>query len=155
MRFAAAMSVRLVSVCAVSLVLIAGGAASGRDFWVSVAGNDGDAGTNEKPFATLERARDAIREAKKAGPFDAATTVWLRGGVYRIGRTFALDAQDSGAAEAPVVYRSAPGEVVRLVGGQQLPTSAFKLVTDDAGLKRLAPTAHGKVMRADLKALGI
>jgi parallel beta-helix repeat protein len=127
----------------------------GREYWVSTTGNDADAGTREKPFATLQRARDALREAKKAGPLRAGATVWLSGGIYWMEKTFALDAQDSGTAEAPVVYRSALGRKAHLVGGKQLPSGAFKPVTNIAALKRLHPSAHGKVMQVDLKALGI
>lgn len=127
----------------------------GQEYWVSTTGGDAHVGTKEKPFATLERARDAWRGAKKAGPPKAAVTVWLSGGVYRLQKSFVLDAQDSGTAEAPVVYRAALGQTVRLIGGKQIPSSAFKPVSDIAALKRLDPAAHGKVMQADLKAIGI
>ena len=46
------------------------------EFFVSPSGSDADAGTKAKPFASLERARNAIREAKKAGAV-GGFTVWL------------------------------------------------------------------------------
>jgi len=141
--------------CALSLILLARGVAMGQDYWVSTAGNDAEAGTKEKPFATLERAREGVREARKGGLPEGGITVWLRGGIYRMDKTFELDSQDSGTTTAPVVYRSAPGEEVRLVGGRQVPWIAFKLVTDVDVLKRLDPSAHGNLMQADLKAVGI
>jgi hypothetical protein len=49
------------------------------DFVVSPAGNDAHAGTKEKPFATFERAREAIREAKESWSTDGRFTVWLLG----------------------------------------------------------------------------
>jgi hypothetical protein len=61
------------------------GAALARDYWVAPAGNDADAGAQDKPFATLERARDALR-AEKART--SAVTVWVGGGTYAIARTF-------------------------------------------------------------------
>ena len=50
----------------------------GADYYVSPKGSDNNPGTSEKPFATLERARDAARAAKH----DSTVTIWLRGGTY-------------------------------------------------------------------------
>ena len=76
-----------------SFALLAEDAATAHEYWVSTTGNDADAGTQDEPFATLERARDAVREARKAGPPAACVTVWLRGGVYRMDKTFELGAR--------------------------------------------------------------
>ena len=56
-------------------------------FHVATAGVDTNTGTIEQPFATLERAREAIRELKKpSGGLPAGgATVYLRGGVYSHG----------------------------------------------------------------------
>lgn len=129
--------------------------AAGLEYWVSTTGHDAQPGTKEKPFATLERARDAVREAKKAGPLKGRVTVWLRGGLYQLEKTFELSAPDAGTADAPIVYRSAPGEEVRLTGGTEIPASAFRPVTNAAVLQRLDPSARSHVWEADLKALGI
>ena len=154
MRNAIATKVWFAATRLLLLAFLPGGDAMGQEYWVSAAGNDADVGTTEKPFATLERARNAVREARKGGLPKGGVTVWLRGGVYRMDKTFNLGEKDSGTAEAPVVYRPAPGEEARLVGGKQIPSSAFKLVTDVETLKRLDPAAHGKVMQADLKVVG-
>ncbi len=137
------------------LTLLIGGAALGRDYWVSPTGDDTNAGTREKPFATPQRARDALREATKSGLAQEGGTVWLRGGVYGMDKTLELEAQDSGTATTPVVYRSAPGEEVRLAGGTQIPAGAFKPVSDADVLQRLDPSAHGHVLQVDLRAVGI
>jgi len=52
-----------------------------RDFHVATSGNDSNPGTRSKPFATFERARDAIRELPPAAR-KHAITVWIRGGDY-------------------------------------------------------------------------
>jgi hypothetical protein len=155
MRNTIALTFRFVTMFVLSLALLAGGIALGEEYWVSTTGNDADAGTKEKPFVTLQRARGALREAKKAGPLKTGAIVWISGGVCWMDKTFTLDAQDSGTAETPVVYRSAPGQKVRMVGGKHLPSGVFKPVTNVAVLRRLDPSAHGKVMQVDLKALGI
>ena len=48
--------IRFTAACALSLALLAGGTAMGEEYWASATGSDADAGTKEKPFATLERA---------------------------------------------------------------------------------------------------
>ncbi|MCR4412164.1 MAG: hypothetical protein NUV77_07030, partial [Thermoguttaceae bacterium] len=125
------------------------------EYWVFTGGNDAEAGTREKPFRTLKRARDAVREARTRGLPQGGATVWIRGGVHRLDQTFELDRRDSGMPDAPVVYRSAPGEEVRLVGGTQVPSRVFQPVSHPGVLERLDPSARGKVLQADLKAAGI
>lgn len=119
----------------VCLALVLCGCLHG-DFFVSTKGSDSNPGTRQKPFRTLERARDALRAA---GPSKAAT-VWLRGGTYRLTKTFQLEAEDSGSAGHPVVYRAVAGETVRLTGGQPV-----------AGWRRW----KGSIKRADLRKQGI
>src|SRR5438270_12310960 len=75
------------------------------DFYVSPSGSDAGAGTISSPFATLEKARDAIRAAKPSGSEPGrAVTVWLRGGDFVRTNTLTLSALDSGSERAPVVW---------------------------------------------------
>ena len=92
--------VSAVFVCALS-------AATGNiEFYVAADGSDANAGTKERPFGSLEAARDAIRKVKKAGALKGAATVWIRRGVYYRTNTFRLTKEDSGTKEAPIVYRN-------------------------------------------------
>ena len=109
----------------------------GEEFYVSPKGADSNPGTKSRPFASLERARDAARAAKHEAPI----TIWLRGGDYRRTTTFALTSVDSGAAAAPVVYRAVPGERVRIIGGVPVGETLKKW--------------RGEILRADLRAQGI
>jgi hypothetical protein len=147
--------VQWTTACMLMLVQPAGGAEPGREYWVSTTGNDADSGTKEKPLATLERARDAAREARNGDHPKDGVTAWLRGGAYKLDKSFELNSKDSGRAGAPVVYRSVPGEEVRLVGGMQIPVGLFDPVTDLNATRRLEPSARSNVWQADLKALGI
>ena len=70
--------------------------------YVASNGSDSGSGTLQAPFATLVRARDEIRRLKPAGP----VTVYVRGGTYEMPATLQLTAQDSGTADAPIVYRA-------------------------------------------------
>ena len=134
------------------VLLLAVGARA--DWYVAPGGNDAQPGTLEQPFATLERARDEVRRAKQAGSVpQGGLVVWLRGGDHL--RTTALDltAEDSGAADRPILWRGYGEERVRLLGGRRL--DGFGPVTDPAVLKRLPEAARAKVRRLDLRAAGI
>jgi hypothetical protein len=131
-----------------------GSEARPMDLYVATNGRDAWPGTREEPFASLERAREAIRQLKSAGQFPAGgVTVRLREGIYPRADTFVLTAEDSGTAEAPIVYRAEKDERVRLIGGR--PIRGFTPVTDPAVLARLAEPDRGKVMQVDLKAQGV
>jgi hypothetical protein len=69
------------------------------NFHVSPNGNDAWAGTKHKPFATLERARDATRESRKKGLLSKGeVTVWLRDGVYERTQKTSMSATTSSTA---------------------------------------------------------
>lgn len=127
------------------LTMLTGGAAM-ADYYVSTQGKDTNPGTRDKPFATLERARDAIRDAEQTRP----VTVWLRGGVFRRDKPFELTAKDSG-----VSYRAFGTERVSVMGGVALPAGAFSTVSDAAVTRRLDPQAAPHILAADLKMLGL
>jgi hypothetical protein len=128
-------------------------AAEPAEFHVATTGKDENPGTTARPFATLERARDAIRESGLAGK--TTCTVWLHGGIHRRKQTFALDEQDSGTRGHSIIYSSAKGETARLIGGTVLKADAFSLVDDPALLDRLPEPARGKVYMLDIEAQGI
>jgi hypothetical protein len=111
------------------------------EFHVSPTGNDANPGTKEKPFATLEYARDAARLVK-------GSTVILAPGTYRMTKTLALDDRDSGT-------RFVGNGNARLTGSLEIPSGAVKPVTDPGILRRMLPEVRGKVLEIDLHALGI
>src|SRR5690606_15799600 len=83
-----------------------------RMFFVDPSGDDSGPGTAERPFGTLERAREA------AGPGD---TVVLRGGVHRLDRTLLLTEADSGVTYRAHGYGTPEQEEVVLRGGRRGP----------------------------------
>ncbi|MCI0536242.1 MAG: right-handed parallel beta-helix repeat-containing protein [Verrucomicrobiales bacterium] len=124
------------------------------DFYVSPSGSDAGAGTIARPFASLEKARDAVRAAKQSSPTrGGAVTVWLRGGDFVRTNALALSALDSGSEAAPVVWRAYGNERVRLLGGRIL--DGFQPVTNPAVLSRLDEAARNHVLELDLRARGI
>lgn len=126
-------------------------ASNGRDTWTGnlpAPSKDGKDG----PVATLVHARDLVRQLRREKPLEPVT-VTLRGGVYRVTEPLALTAEDSGSTQAPVTWRGAPSEAVRLLGGAEL--TAWAPVTDPAVRQRLDPAARAKVRHVNLKALGV
>ena len=120
-------------------------------FYVAPDGDDSNAGTYEQPFATPERARDAVRKLKEeSGLPEGGVTVYLRGGKYRLKKSFELGRQDSGQPDAPVTYSAYKGEEVTLTGGIELDASTFEPVTDEAILNRLPQGSRGEVYQIDL-----
>lgn len=119
-------------------------------------GQDNHAGTADQPLATLFSARDRLRDLRRKGelPRDGAT-VTLHSGTYTLDATFALNAEDGGTAESPIVYRAAPGEVVDLTGGVAIAPDALLPVTDCDVLERLPEEAREAVRVVDLAALGL
>ena len=122
---------------------------------MSPTGDDQNPGTSERPFRTLERARDAIRERRETEPLPpGGVTVVVQGGVYpRLSQSFSLTAEDSGTEESPIVYCAASGEEPVLRGGQAI--SNFEPLTDNAVTRRIPEAARRHVVQADLHAAGI
>ena len=128
-----------------------GSAASGAALHVCPDGDDANPGTKERPFATLERARDALRERGDGEP----GLVELRGGRHFRDRGFVLRGEDSGQSGQNVIFRVAPGEVAVLDGGHMLEPERFQAVEDAAVRKRMLPSVRNRVLQLDLGALGI
>ncbi len=60
----------------------------GLSFYISPDGNDAWSGRIERPFATLERARNQIRKLKQQGKMPSEeVTVELAPGVYQLSQT--------------------------------------------------------------------
>jgi hypothetical protein len=76
-------------------------ATNGRDDWSGTLPEPNETGT-DGPFATITRARDALRSLKQEGLFCQPATVWLRGGTYYQEETIVFEPRDSGTEGAPV-----------------------------------------------------
>ena len=122
------------------------------DFYVSPTGNDDGDGSLERPFASVERARDAVRALDKSGR--SGVKVAVMAGEYRVS-SLVFTAEDGGTEACPVTYCAyGDGEVI-LNGGVTLPHAAFTPVTDKAVLDRLPDGAKENVLAVDLFALGV
>ncbi len=135
---------------------LAGAKSDAKTFWVAPTGKDSSPGTEEQPFVTLEAARDAIRNLKKnKGYPSGGVVVYLRGGMYERSKSFELGPEDSGIANAPVVYQSCPGEEARLVGGRKISAMAFKPAAAEFCGRVGRASARRHILQANLKEDGI
>ena len=96
------------------------------DFFVAVDGNDAWSGKlaapnvqrTDGPFASLTRARDAIRKLKGDSPLAKPVTVLVRGGTYYLDKTLVFTPDDSGLKDCPISYTAYPGETPVISGGK-------------------------------------
>jgi len=99
-------------------------------YFVSTLGNDQWSGTlpapnaarTDGPFATLVRARDAVRELKRqqGGALRQPASVFVRGGTHFLNEPLVFTPDDAGTAQAPVTIAAYPGEQPVLSGGQRI-----------------------------------
>lgn len=76
-------------------------------------------GRTDGPFATIARARDAVRELKrKKRGLQQPVTVCIRQGTYFLDAPLVLTAEDSGTRACPITYAAYPGEKPMLSGGR-------------------------------------
>ena len=140
----------------VILVLLLGGiglaAAPKADFYLSLYGSDAWSGTlatpnaqgTNGPFATLERARDAVRDLKKSKPDDIV--VFIRAGTYRLDQTIVFGLADSGEGDSTVTYAAYPGETPVFSSGREI--KGWEMVSGE--LPGLPKEAQGKVLVAEV-----
>ena len=126
------------------------------ELFVAPDGSDSNPGTFDEPLATLEGAKAAVRDLKRAGLPRGGIVVWVRGGIYERTATFGLTDVDAGAADRPILWQAFPNETVRIVGGTQLDPAWFEAVTDVSPVwGRIDPLAQGQLLQVDLAAHGI
>ena len=122
------------------------------DFYLSPNGSDAWSGTltspnaqgTDGPFASMERARDAVRDLKKKKSTDIV--VLVREGTYQLEKTVVFGLEDSGAGDAVITYAAYPGEKPVFSSGQEI--KGFKKVTGE--LPGLPKEAQGKVLVANV-----
>ncbi|GAG52657.1 unnamed protein product, partial [marine sediment metagenome] len=121
-------------VAAAAVVLATGCVLPGRvryvaDFYVAPNGDDAWSGRlatpnyagSDGPFATVERARDALRQRSRPRyPSLGKFVVLIRGGTYYLAGPIVFQAEDSGSASAPIVYAAYPNESPVFTGGRPI-----------------------------------
>ena len=121
---------------------------------VSPDGNDNADGSLEQPFASLARARDAVKETVHSSLSTQGATVWIHGGDYRLFTPFTLNESNSGTVDAPITYRAVGEEKPRLLGGIEIPASTLTAIPETIAL-RLPIEARSAVRQVDLLKLEV
>ncbi|MBT3199317.1 MAG: right-handed parallel beta-helix repeat-containing protein [Phycisphaerales bacterium] len=121
------------------LLLLAVPARGAGEFYVAVDGDDANPGTKTKPFATIGRARDAVRGAKES------VTIYLRGGEYRLGETVVFTTADSAPPGCRITYAAAPGE--KVVIGSGVVVSGWKKLRGNIWVAPIPKELKGKLFR--------
>lgn len=88
-------------------------------FVVAPGGDDANPGTEQRPLATLKRAKEAVRRRIAAG-LTSDVTVLIRGGTYQLTEPLVFGPEDSGTENCAVTYAAWPGETVVLSGGRKI-----------------------------------
>lgn len=97
-------------------------------FYVAPNGDDGWSGKlaapnaerTDGPFATIARAREAIRAMSAEERVAHPITVWIRGGSYYLEEPLVFGPEDSGTFASPITYAAYPGETPILSGGRPI-----------------------------------
>lgn len=124
-------------------------------FYISPSGNDAWSGKlaevngqkTDGALATLTRARDLVREARRAGggPAPAGIDVVLRGGIYFLTEPLVLETADSGSAACPIRWMAFAGESPVISGGQKIENwENGTLNGHSVWVARLGAAAQGK-----------
>ncbi len=80
-------------------------AAEPIELFVSPQGRDSDVGSKAAPFASIERAQGAVREALD-GDRSRGVTVWMGEGTYEVKKALAFGPEDAPEGAARVTYRA-------------------------------------------------
>ena len=118
--------------------------------YVSPAGNDRNPGTADAPFATLQQARQAVREriASFTPGAEQDIEVHLAAGTHRLTETLVLDQRDSGSDSFKVTWKGAADGKTVISSGH--PLAGWQKLEDEPDW--LAPAAKGRVWFIDLPA---
>jgi len=103
------------SILILSVIMLSAGISYAQTtIFVSPVGNDTNPGTKEKPYATIAKAQIEAQQIK------GALNIILRGGTYYLTQPVVITSQDSRPDNAPLTFKSLPGENVVISGAVPL-----------------------------------
>ncbi len=91
---------------------------NGSNLWSGTQPNPNDQST-DGPFATIQRARDAVRDFKAQNGLSQPIYVLIRKGTYFLEQPLVFQSIDSGTTSAPVTYAAYEGEEAIISGGRE------------------------------------
>jgi hypothetical protein len=103
----------------IAFFLILNLTSSAADIYVSLKGSDNNAGSKEKPLATLHSALRKARELRRLNDISIKNGIHIiiENGIYKLEETIILKPEDSGTKESPTQIICAPNAKVVFSGG--------------------------------------
>jgi hypothetical protein len=140
------------SVAIVLLACMAVSAAKAADIWVATDGSDANAGTKEKPMATVSMALRKAREMRRLHDPAIANGIHIiiQNGVYTFCEPLFVRPEDSGTPASPTIIEAAPGAHPVFSGGVSI--TGWRKATEK--ISGLPAEAQGKVWVANAPANG-
>jgi parallel beta-helix repeat protein len=124
------------------LVAVSCAGPSEHAFYVALDGSDSNTGDSRgKPFATLARAQEAVRELTASGMVEYPVNVYIMGGTWELDAPLVFTSEDSGTPECPVTWRSMPDDRAAISGGQLI--SGWTVRDDGAWTTTVPGVADG------------
>jgi predicted xylan-binding protein with Ca-dependent carbohydrate-binding module/parallel beta helix pectate lyase-like protein len=123
----------------------AGASPSGPGFFVSANGNDSNPGTVDAPFATLERAQQAMENS-------SIKQTYVEGGTYHLSNTLTLTAADSGetwtyyppsGVDTAIIDGSGLGDIIDIQGSNITINGLQLQHASNAGITVQGPNHNG------------
>ncbi|MDQ8192957.1 right-handed parallel beta-helix repeat-containing protein [Coraliomargarita sp. SDUM461004] len=131
-----------------------GAVLSGASIYVSPNGDDSDDGSVERPFASLQRAQEAVREMLAEQSETESYRIHVAAGIYHLETSLKFGSVDSGRKGATVIWKGDPNGGTILTGGVGIQLSDLKPVEDAQVLGRIPVGARDQVLSIDLRAIG-
>jgi hypothetical protein len=129
-----------------ALMFIINNSYASIEVFVSTIGNDKNPGTREKPLASLDGARIAVRKLLLSGTGEDII-VYFMGGIYRLDKTVVFTPNDS-PENGEVIYSAIPGEKVVFSSG--VPVINWQRVPQNEEPDGLSIKASGKLWAAQI-----
>jgi len=130
--------------------------AQAQQLYVAPNGNDNNAGTIQQPLATIQKAKELIKNIQKEkGLSTGGATVFLRGGNYTCTNSTLFTKENSGEQDKPILYQAYQNEIPQLIGGLTIAPQNWKPLSKSV-LKKVHPNVNPKlIVELDVAALGL
>ncbi|MBV1888271.1 MAG: right-handed parallel beta-helix repeat-containing protein, partial [Urechidicola sp.] len=136
---------KIIYILIAAVVISCASSSTETTFYVSPSGDDSNAGNIDAPFATIAKAKQAIRELTE----DQRTkdiTVFLRGGTHTLTETLVFGLEDSGQEGTKITYQGYQEETPIISSGVKI--GAWEKLIDYP--TTLPEVAKGNVYVADI-----
>ncbi|MDX2442424.1 MAG: right-handed parallel beta-helix repeat-containing protein [Bacteroidales bacterium] len=112
----------------------------GIRIYISPDGNDGWDGTSQKPLASVNKARDIVREMKQNGLINDTVKIIFKDGIHYLSEPLILGPLDGGLDGSPILYMAEQSSNPVLSGGKRI--EGFKAQPDGTWKVRIPEVVY-------------